>query len=134
MCSLVEDAWRFLKIFDVACTFYKILENAYKILHALKHDYIMEVLRKIPVHFVKNLWFFYATYKNFQSFDFLETTWVFNLVVFRNFPSRWEIFPYTLFNNTCNQKLGCVSNLFISWIFLFMTSRNFHCGQFPIIK
>ena len=43
----VEVAGRFWKVFDLAYTSYKILENASKMLHALPNECSMEVFRKL---------------------------------------------------------------------------------------
>ena len=58
----VKAACRFSKIFDVAYTFYEILVNASKILHALQNECSMEVFRKLfdalcekTVHFLCNI-------------------------------------------------------------------------------
>ena len=45
--TLVEAACKFWNIFDVASNFYKLLENAKQILHALQNDCCMETFRKI---------------------------------------------------------------------------------------
>ena len=67
--SLVETASRFWKIFDAACTFYKILENASKLLHALQTDCCMEAFRKFFDVLSKKFIHFLCNIENFlQNF------------------------------------------------------------------
>ena len=64
----VEAAFMFWKTFDVACTFYKILENVSKTLGSLQYDCSMEVFRKVFDALCKKFRIFYATYRTLQAF------------------------------------------------------------------
>ena len=66
--TLVEAACMFWKTFDVACTFYKILENVSKSLDALQYDCSMKVFRKVFDALCKKLCIFYATYRTLLVF------------------------------------------------------------------
>ena len=65
---LVEASRRFWKIFDVAYNFYKILENASKILQALQKDGSMEIYRKFFDALCKKSVHFLCNIENFASF------------------------------------------------------------------
>ena len=61
---------------------------------------------------------FASFYHHFvENFIFKKVFRVVNLVVLQNYPRSLENVPCTLFIITCNQKLGCGCNLFISRIF-----------------
>ena len=60
--TLIKAACMFGKIFDVAYTFYKILQNESKIIDALQNDCCMEVF---AMHFAKNLRIFLCKIQNF---------------------------------------------------------------------
>ena len=138
---LVEDAWRFQKIFDVTCTSYKILENARESLLALQHDCSMEfvknsrcMLQKIYAFSMQHTKLLQFSVNNLCKTLFFkknQLTIIFSIVS-QNFPYSWEFFSCAVFLITCSQKLGCDYNLFNSRIFI-LSLRSFHLRQFSII-
>ena len=64
---LLHAVRRFWEIFDIARTFYKTLENASKILHALQNDYSMEVFRKLFDSLCKKSMNFLCSLQNFSQ-------------------------------------------------------------------
>ena len=67
MSTLVEDACRFWKIFDVAYTFFfiKLWKMHPKFYMRCKMTAAWKFLEKFSMHFPKNLCIFYVTYKTF---------------------------------------------------------------------
>ena len=105
----VEDACMFCKTFDVSFTFYKILENACRILQALQNDCIMEVYRKFFDALCKKFSHFLCDIQKFlqvfvitmQNFIFQKDHYIY-FNIFTKFSLQLRKFSCALFNITCN--------------------------------
>ena len=128
--ALVEAACRFWKIFDIAFTFYKILKNASKILHALQNDCSMKGLENFSMHFAKIHCIFYATYRTLQrSYHFLQKFY-FKKSIEKLFWYFYKIFHarYSLLRAIRNWVV-----VIISWTFLLWFPDTFISGYYVLL-